>query len=114
MNKSLLYCIAIFIVTQFVVWFQTNGQFISSWYKNNTFLVSLIGIPISYGYIYATKYGYDAFDGSLWSVRLLGFALGTISFAIMTYIIMGEGINYKNMTSLLLAICLVSIQLFWK
>ena len=114
MNKSLIYCIGIFIITQAVVWFQTNGQFISEWYKNNTFLVSLIGIPISYGYIYATKYGYDAFDGSLWSVRLLGFALGTISFAIMTYIIMGEGINYKNMTSLLLAICLVLIQLFWK
>jgi|TARA_R110002153_G_scaffold190307_1_gene343123 hypothetical protein len=114
MNKALIYCILIFIATQFVVWFQTNGQFISSWYKNNTFLVSLIGIPISYGYIYATKYGYEAFDGSLWSTRLLGFALGTISFAIMTYSIMGEGLNYKTLVSILLAISLVLIQLFWK
>ena len=114
MNKALVYCILIFIATQFVVWFQTNGQFISSWYKNNTFLVSLIGIPISYGYIYATKYGYEAFDGSLWSTRLLGFALGTISFAIMTHAMMGEGLNYKTLVSILLAISLVLIQLFWK
>ena len=114
MNKALIYCILIFTATQFVVWFQTNGQFINSWYKNNTFLVSPIGIPISYGYIYATKYGYEAFDGSLWSTRLLGFALGTISFAIMTYSIMGEGLNYKTLVSILLAISLVLIQLFWK
>ena len=114
MNKSLLYCILIFTITQVVIWFQTNGQFISDWYKNNVFLVSLAGIPISYGYIYATKFGFEAFDSSLWSVRLLCFALGTIIFAIMTYIIMGEGISYKNMTSLLLAICLILIQLFWK
>jgi len=114
MTKDLLYCILIFTITQFIVWFQTHGQFISVYWKSNPFLISLLGIPISYGYIYATKYGYDALDGSLWSVRLLGFALGTISFAIMTYIILGEGLTYKTMTSLLLAISLVSIQLFWK
>lgn len=114
MNNKILICIVLFIVTQFVVWFQTNGQFISSWFKNNTLILSLFGVPISYGYIYAARYGFEGFDSSLWATRLLGFALGTISFSIMTYVFLGEGLNYKTLTSIILALSLVLIQLFWK
>ena len=35
MGKALLYTILIFFVTQSAVYFQTNGQFISDWVKNN-------------------------------------------------------------------------------
>ena len=114
MSRALLYTILIFIVTQSAVWFQTNGQFISDWCKNNTFILSLFGIPISYGYIYATRWGFIALDGLLWPGRLLGFALGIISFTILTNYFMGEGITPKIMVSLVLATALVCIQAFWK
>ena len=114
MSKTLLYALLIFFITQTAVWFQTNGQFISSWCKNNPFILSLFGIPISFGYIYATKWAYIAFDNLLWPGRLLGFALGIISFTILTNYLMGEGITPKVIVSLLLAVLLVLIQAFWK
>jgi len=114
MSKALLYTILIFLVTQSAVWFQTNGQFISEWCKNNPFILSLFGVPISLGYIYATKCAFEAFDGILWPGRLLGFALGIISFTILTNYYMGEGITPKVIVSLILATALVCIQAFWK
>ncbi len=114
MSKALLYTIAIFTITQIAVWYQTNGQFISDWCKNNSFILSLFGVPISLGYIYATKCAFEAFDGILWPGRLLGFALGIISFTILTNYYMGEGITPKVIVSLILATALVCIQAFWK
>mgnify|MGYP000007652480 FL=1 len=114
MSKALLYTIVIFTITQIAVWYQTNGQFISEWCKNNTFILSLFGVPISFGYIYATRFAFEAFDGMLWPGRLLGFALGIISFTILTNYYMGEGITPKVIVSLILATALVCIQAFWK
>jgi len=114
LNKALLYTIVIFTITAIAVWYQTNGQFISKWCKNNVFILSLFGIPISFGYIYATRFAFEAFDGMLWPGRLLGFALGIISFTILTNHYMGEGITPKVLVSLALATILVCIQAFWK
>ena len=114
MSKALLYTLLIFTVTQIAVWYQTNGQFISEWFKNNPFILSLFGIPISFGYIYATKFTFEAFDGMLWPGRLLGFAMGIIFFTILTNHYLGEGITPKVVVSLTLATALVCIQAFWK
>ena len=75
---------------------------------------NLFGIPISLGYIWATKFAFTAFDGTLWPGRLIGFAMGIISFTILTNYYMGEGISTKVIVSLILAITLVLIQVFWK
>ena len=114
MIRDLLISVLIFSLTQIGVWFLTNGQFISSWFKNNPFILSLFGIPITYGYIYATKFAYNAFDGSLWSTRFLGFAIGTIIFAVLTYILLNEGFTYKTAVSMLLAILLLLIEIMWR
>ena len=114
MSKALLYTLLIFTITQIAVWYQTNGQFISEWFKNNPFILSLFGIPISLGYIYATKWAFIAFDNMLWPGRLLGFAMGIIFFTILTNHYLGEGITPKVVVSLILATALVCIQAFWK
>ena len=114
MSKELLYTFLTFLTVQSAVWFQTNGQFVWSWFKDHPFILSLFGIPISLGYIWATKFAFTAFDGTLWPGRLIGFAMGIISFAILTNYYMGEGISTKVIVSLVLAITLVLIQVFWK
>ena len=114
MSKELLYTFLTFFTVQSAVWFQTNGQFIWSWFKDHPFILSLFGIPISLGYIWATKFAFAAFDGTLWPGRLIGFAMGIISFAMLTNYYMGEGISTKVIVSLILAITLVLIQVFWK
>ena len=111
---ALILCIGTFLLVLVITWFQLNGQFFSSWFKNNVFLLCLMGIPISWLYIEATRYGFIAFDGLIWPGRLLGFAMGILTFAICANIFMGEGLNTKTVVSLILATALTLIQVFWK
>tara|TARA_A100001201_G_scaffold4147_1_gene8695 strand:- start:1981 stop:2352 length:372 start_codon:yes stop_codon:yes gene_type:complete len=112
---GLLVGVALYFFGQTLIWYQTNGQFKWPWFDENPFLVSCIfAIPISYAFIIATKYVVGYFDGELWPGRFIGFATGMISFAILTNIYMGQGINAKTSISLVLATALVAIQILWK
>ena len=111
---ALILCVSLFTIVQIITWFQLNGQFVYPWFKNNILILCLFGIPISWFYIEATRYGFIAFDGLLWPGRLLGFATGIFSFAVCTNIFMGEGLTTKTLVSLILATALVVIQIFWK
>jgi len=113
--SKLLLSVLLFFFGQTLIWFQTNGQFKWKWFADNPFIVAcLFAVPISYAFIIATKLVVGYFDGILWPVRFIGFATGMISFAIFTYIYMGEAITPKTAVSLILAITLVSIQILWK
>ena len=114
MNKALILTILYFLGAHLLTWFQLNGQFFSSWFKDNVFLLCLLGIPISYLYIEATRFGFIAFEGLIWPGRLLGFAMGMLTFAVCANIFMGEGLTNKTIVSLILATLLTFIQVFWK
>ena len=111
---ALILCISTFLLVQIIAWFQLNGQFFSSWFKDNVFFLCLLGIPISWLYIEATRLGFIAFDGLIWPGRLLGFAMGMLTFAVLANIFMGEGLTNKTIVSLILATILTIIQVFWK
>tara|TARA_Y100000361_G_scaffold153557_1_gene175686 strand:- start:319 stop:669 length:351 start_codon:yes stop_codon:yes gene_type:complete len=112
--KSFLIGIAFFLGAHILTWFQLNGQFFSEWFKNNNFLVALCGIPISYLFIFGTKYTFDAFDGLIWPGRFIGFSIGMLIFAILAAQIMGEGLTNKTIVSLILCFFLVGVQVLWK
>ena len=112
--KLILISCVIFFIAQLMVWFQLNGQFVWKWLDKNPILLSLIGVPISYLFIVATKYGYIGFEGLLWPQRLVVFALGIASFAFCTYWFLGEALNMKTQVSLTLAVILCCIQVFWR
>jgi len=114
MNKDIILCMLLLMLGQICVWFQLNGQFIWKWFDKNPLLLSLIGVPVSYFFIIATRLGYEGFDNVLWAQRLLGFGLGIFIFAGCTWFFMGEGITTKTFVSLSLALTLVMIQVFWK
>jgi len=104
----------LFLVGQILVWYQINGQFLSEWMKKNPFVVSFLGVPISYVYIYATHHLVIAFDGQLWPQRLIGFAMGMIAFAFLTWFHLNETLTAKTAVTLALAAAIVLIQVFWK
>jgi hypothetical protein len=106
--------VSIFLFVHVLTWFQLNGQFFNEWFKNNNFILALFGIPISYLYIYGTKYCYEGFGGVVWPGRFIGFACGMIIFAILASTIMNEGITAKTGVSLALATALVAVQVLWK
>ena len=109
-NKEILATIIILFLANIVIWFQLNAQLKWDWFKDNYWLMSLLGIPISYALLYSTKYGFQGF-GELWPIRLLGFAVGMITFPIITWVILGEGITLKTGISLVLAGTIVLLQL---
>ena len=114
LNTDIIITICLLFFLQIIVWFQLNGQFIWPWFKNNVFLLCILGIPVSWLYIEATRLGFIAFDGVIWPQRLLGFGMGMLTYAICANVFLGEGLTWKTITSLTLATSLVMIQIFWK
>lgn len=113
--KNLIYGVILFVLAQTMIWIQTNGQFVWPWFKKNPLLVSLMGgTVISYIFIKGTWLVADYFDGALWPGRFIGQATGILIFAMMTFILLNEGINTKTAISLVLAAILIGIQIFWK
>ena len=112
--NNILTGIILFVITHIIIWFQVNGQFVWPWAKDHPWTMAVLGLPISYVLIIATKYVVTGFDGLLWPGRLLGFGLGMIIMAILTWYILGEGISTKTLVSLTLAVTLVMLQVLWK
>ena len=104
----------LFLLGQILVWYQINGQFISTWMKNHPLAVSFLGIPISYVYIYATQHLVEAFNGEMWPQRLIGFAMGMIAFSFLTWFHLNQAITLKTAVTLALAVAIVVIQIIWK
>jgi hypothetical protein len=103
----------IFLIGQCLV-YQINGQFLSDWIKQHPLTMSLLGVPISYVYIYATKDLVEAFDGDLWPQRLIGFSMGMVAFAFLTWVHFQQPITLKTAVTLALATAIVVIQIVWK
>jgi hypothetical protein len=111
--KLFIYGISFFFLAHIITWFQLNGQFLWKFFKDNTFLLALAGVPISYLYIWGTKYTVASF-GMLWPSRFVGFGIGIMIYALFVGLFFKEGITIKTFVSLLLAFSLVCIQVFWK
>ena len=113
--RDLVYAFFLFLAGQILIWFQNNAQFLNEWAKENPLAVACtFSVPVSYFFIRATGLVVNHFDGLLWPGRFIGFASGVVSFAVLSYIFMGEGITAKTGLSLLLAFIIVCIQVFWK
>ena len=113
--KLFLSGMGLFLLGQTLAWYQTNGQFISTWIKDHPILVAAIGgIPVGYSYILGTTYLVQAFDGAVWPSRLLGFSMGILAFTTLTLIHLGEAITLKTSVVLMLAVLIILIQVLWK
>ena len=109
-NKEILFCVLILFFTQIVIWFQLNAQVKWDWFKDNYLLMSILGMPISYALMQSTRLGWEGF-GELWPIRLLGFAVGIMSFPVLTYLVLGEGVTLKTGISLILGTVILLLQL---
>ena len=103
-----------FIIGQVLIWFQSHLQFFSNWSKDNPLLIAVPGVLVSYVSILATKNIAEAYDGLVWPSRLIGFGIGIILFRFLTWMLLGEKIEMKSLVCVILAFCILLIQLFWK
>ena len=112
MNKYIVLTIVIFLLNNILIWYQLNSQLVWDWAKGtkSAWIMSLMGIPISLLFWYATKIGYIGF-GNLWAVRFMGFATSMLTFPIMTWLYLGEAITLKTLVTILLALIIMLLQL---
>jgi hypothetical protein len=73
-----------------------------------------LGVPITWAFMEATRYAVSGFGGQFWPGRFTSFVAGIIVFTVMTYVFKEEAVNLKTGVSLLLALSLILVQLFWK
>ena len=115
MNYRLItIAIILFTLGQGMVWIQVNGPLIWDWAKKYKLALLLFGLPITYIFMEATRLAVTGFEGLFWPGRFASFVSGIMIFTLMTYLFKGEGITLKTAVSLILASCIILIQLFWK
>ena len=112
--KHIVLSFTIFLLGQTVVWIQTNGPLIWDWAKTYKAALMLLGVPITWAFMEATRYAVSGFGGLFWPGRFTSFVAGIFIFTIMTLIFKGESINLKTGVSLGIAFSLLLVQLFWK
>ena len=114
MSTNLLYGMLFFLLAHICAFLQLNGQFKWEWFTKYEWVIALCGVPMSFFYIWGTKYTVEGMDGLLWPSRFIGFGIGIVIYAVMVNYFFNEGFSVKTIISILLAIILICIQAFWK
>ena len=112
--RTIAFAFLIFMFGQCLVWFQVNAPILWSWGKTWKWLLILGGLPITWLFMSATEIAVTGFAGSFWPGRFMSFVSGMLIFTILTYMFCNEPITTKTAISLVLALALILIQLFWK
>ena len=103
----------VLFLTQVLAFIQTNGQFIWPWFKRNPILVAIMmGSVIGLGFIVSAEWITQYFD-TIWPARIMSFSLGVLSFTLLAWWLKGEPLTMKNVVSLMLALVITLIQIFW-
>jgi hypothetical protein len=102
------------VLAQIITYFQLQGNIKWNWYERYPMAVYLLSIPLTFLYIKSVECFVLSFDGQVWPSRLIGFAIGIFVFTILTEIFFKEPFTMKTLLTLLLALCIILIQIFWK
>jgi hypothetical protein len=115
MDKEKLFIGVVFgIIAQTLTFFQLQGQLKYEWFKNNYWLVVLMGIPVSMLFMYSVKNMVTAYGGELWPSRLIGFSIGALVFTYFSWSLFGEPLTVKTIICLILSFSILGVQLFMK
>ena len=112
--KLLIVGIIFGLFAQVLTFLQLQGQMRWEWFKNNYWILVIIGIPISMAFMYSVKCMVTAFNGQMWPSRLIGFSIGAIVFTYFSWSLFGEPLTTKTIICLTLALSILMVQLFMK
>ena len=102
------------LLAQILTFLQLQGQIKYDLLKNNIWLTAIMGIPISLLFMFSVRNLVTAYGGEIWPSRLIGFGIGVITFAAMSYFMFKEPLTPKTLTCLGLGVCIILIQILWK
>ena len=111
---SYIFIFSVYIFSQAFTFYQLQGHLWNNWIKRNPFLMSVMGIPIGYLVILASREMVELYNGHTWPNRIIGFSVGVMVFTVMAWLILKEPLNLKTLICLFLSCVILLIQLFWK
>lgn len=116
MNKYLiiLFIFLTYTVSQVFTFFQLQGHLFNKWIKDNPLWMTILGIPIGYLAILASRQMILLWEGKTWPNRLIGFSLGVVIFTFMSQIMLKEQFTLKTGICLFLCGIILLIQILWK
>lgn len=97
-----------------MAFYQLQGHLWNDWIKRHPFLMALVGVPVGYLVILASRSMVSLYDGETWPNRIIGFSIGVIVFSVLAWTMLKEPVNFKTLTCLFLSFLILLIQLFWK
>ena len=106
--------VILLIIGQILTFFQIQGHIKYDFLKNNQWFSVLLGIPISIIFMVGINLLIKWYGGALWPSRIIGFSIGTIVYAMMSYYLFNEQINVKTAICLTLSVLIIMVQVFWK
>ena len=107
--KKLLLAFLSSVVGNIIAWFHMQGQFRWEWAKSWWWII-LGGVPISFCFYFSTRWFYEYF-GKYWYVRPVGFGLATLTFGILTWLLLNETPDLRTWICLLLSVIIIILQL---
>ena len=108
MNK-LFFAVLLSIIGNIIAWFHMQGQFKYEWAKSIWWVI-FGGIPISFCFYYSTRWFYEYF-GNYWYVRPVGFGMATLTFGILTWLLLNEVPDTRTIIALFLSVIIIILQL---
>lgn len=116
MNKflSIFFVLSVYLISQAFTFYQLQGHLWSKWIKDHPLLMTLMGVPVGYFVILASREMVSLYGGETWPNRIIGFSIGVIVFSIMAWFILKEPMTTKTLICLSLSFIILLIQLFWK
>jgi hypothetical protein len=116
MNKllTIFFIFSVYTFSQIFTFYQLQGHLWNKWIKDHPFLMTLMGVPVGYLVILASREMVSLYDGQTWPNRIIGFVLGVFVFSFMAWIMLKEPITTKTLVCLALSFAVLCIQLFWK
>jgi len=116
MNKFYigLFIFVVYTISQIFTFYQLQGHLWNKWIKDNPLLMTILGLPIGYVVILASRQMVELWGGQTWPNRIIGFCLGVIVFSLMSWFLLKEPVTLKTSVCLFLSFVILGIQLFWK
>ena len=111
---SIIFIFTVYILSQAFTFYQLQGHLWNDWIKRNPFLMTLMGVPVGYMVILASRQMVELYDGQTWPNRIIGFSIGVFVFSIMAWYMLKEPMTLKTGVCLILSFAVLCIQLFWK
>jgi multidrug transporter EmrE-like cation transporter len=102
------------IVAQILTFLQLQGNIKWGFLQKYPILTLLSAIPLSYMFLKSVEHIVKSFNGEIWPSRLIGFSIGIIVFALMSYLIFKEPITLKTVICLILGMIILAIQILWR